>query len=235
MRPPEVVALEPPATHTSAPLIPAFLWRSVGLIVGVLTAIGGVFAVLTHDQIGPWSNEQRLAHGIRNAGVPDRLWDLGLLLGNAWFFAFVVVALAIWAIARRSWPALIACASVPGAVVLVELVIKPLVNRRYEWFLPSTYPSGTAAGVAAWTTLTWLLAVPLLKSPRARLILALVLAALTLLTAVAIVGSEKHLPLDALGGVAFGIATVLAFTAVIDLITGAHRPSGSAAVEAEVA
>lgn len=227
MRVSEPEALEQGSAHRTAPLIPAFLWPWTGLLVGVLTAICAVFAVLTAGEIGPWSNEQRLAHGIRNAGVPHRVWDLGLVFGNVWFFAAVVIALGIWALARRSWPALIACVSVPGAVAFVELIMKPIVDRRYAWYLPSTYPSGTAAGVAAWTTLTWLLAVPLLKSSRARLVLALVLAALTSLTAVSIVGAEKHLPLDAIGGVAIGVAIVLAVCAVIDLITHAHSPARS--------
>lgn len=219
----EPEALEQAGVLRSAPLIPAFLWRWTWPVVGVLTAICGVFAVLTAGQIGPWSNEERLAHGLRTAGVPERFWDFGLLLGDAWFFAVVVVALGIWASARQSWPALIACASVPGAVVFVELILKPIVDRRYAWYLPSTYPSGTAAGVAAWTTLTWLLAVPVLKSARARLMLALVLAALASLTAVAVVAMDKHLPLDAVGGAATGMGVVLACTAVIDLITHAHR------------
>jgi membrane-associated phospholipid phosphatase len=208
--------------HHDAPLVPAFLWPWSGLIIVSLTMVCGVFGVLTAGEVGAWPSEQRVADRVRTDVVPDRVWDLGLLLGDAWFFALVVLALGIWAVARRSWPALIACAAVPGAVVVVELFLKPIVDRRYAWYLPSTYPSGTAAGVAAWTTLAWLLAVPLL-SPRRRLILALVLGAMTSFTAVAIVAAEKHLPLDAVGGVALGIAVVLASTAVIDLITHAHR------------
>ena len=94
------------------------------------------------------------------------MWDFGRRARVAAFFGAVVVGLAVWAIARRSWPALIACATVPGAVLLVEQILKPLVDRRYIWgYGEHYYPSGTAAGVAAWTTLVWLLAVPLLRRP----------------------------------------------------------------------
>ena len=54
----------------------------------------------------------------------------------------------------------------PGAVILVEQILKPIVDRRcYHVDSTPYYPSGTAAGVAAWTTLTWLLAVPVLTRP----------------------------------------------------------------------
>ncbi len=218
-----------PATPTSAlvrrgaPLIPDFLWRWIGWILGVLTAIVAVFAALTSNEVGPFPVEQRVMNTLRHADVPYRLWRFGLALGSPVFFAAVVIALAAWALARRSWPILIACATVPGAVIIVEAVLKPLVDRRDAWHDVLYYPSGTAAGVAAWTTLVWLLAVPLLRRPGLRVALALVLGALTTLTALAVIASDKHLPLDAVGGVAAGMAIVLGCAALIDRVTHAHR------------
>jgi membrane-associated phospholipid phosphatase len=145
----------------------------------------------------------------------------------------VLIALALWALVRRSPTELIACAAVPAAVVLVEAVLKPLVDRTWE--LPNsapTYPSGTACGVAAWTTLVWLLAAPQVRSAGVRLGLAITLGALTTLTALAVVGAHRHLPLDAVGGVAVGIGTVLATCAVIDVVTGAHRARAPASASA---
>ena len=69
----------------------------------------------------------------------------------------------------------------------------------------------------------WLLAVPLLRRPGLRVALALVLGALTTLTALAVIASDKHLPLDAVGGVAAGMAIVLGCAALIDRVTHAHR------------
>ncbi|MGZ6975133.1 MAG: hypothetical protein ACXVKQ_14415 [Acidimicrobiia bacterium] len=214
----------PAREHRRAPLIPDFLWRWVGLLLGLLVAIVGTLAVLTNGDIGPLPFERRIIDGLADSGIPGRVWDFGLVLGSPGFFIAIVVVLAIWAISRRSWPALVACATVPGAVLIVELILKPIVDRRYIWGHGALYyPSGTAAGVAAWTTLMWLLAVPLLHSSRARLGLALALGALAVLDAVAVVASAKHLPLDAIGGVATGMAVVLACAALIDLVTGAHR------------
>ncbi len=190
----------------------------------VLTAVVVGFALLTRGNIGARGFERPIIDDLRSSSVPTALWRFGLALGAPWFFAAVVIALALWAIARRSWPALIACATVPGAVVLVEQIIKPLVDRRYYHFDSTLYyPSGTAAGVAAWTTLTWLLAVPVLKRPALRIALAIALFSLTVLTAMSVVAMDKHLPLDAVGGAATGMAVVLACAAIIDLVTHTHR------------
>jgi hypothetical protein len=213
----------PAIDHRRAPLIPEFLWPWMGWILGVLVAIVAVFAVLTSNEVGPFPVEQRVMNTLRHSAVPWRLWRFGLALGSPAFFAVIVVALAAWAIARRSWPGLIACAAVPGAVIIVEAIIKPIVDRQDRWHDVLYYPSGTAAGVAAWTTLVWLLAVPLLRRPGARLALALVLGALTTLTALAVIASDKHLPLDSVGGVAAGMAIVLGCASIIDRVTHAHR------------
>jgi membrane-associated phospholipid phosphatase len=210
--------------HQAAPLIPDFLWRWIGWLVGLLAAVVTGFAVVTNGQLQPGAVERQLLDDVHAVGLPEHLVDFGLALGSPAFFAVVVVALAVWAMARRSWPALIACATVPGAVVIVEQILKPLVDRRYVWVAGELYyPSGTAAGVAAWTTLTWLLAVPLIRQPRMKVILAVALGLLTALTAVSVVSAEKHFPFDAIGGVAAGMGVVLACAALIDLVTGAHR------------
>ena len=79
------------------------------------------------------------------------------------------------------------------------------------------------AGVAAWTTLTWLLAVPLLRRPGQRIALGIALGALTLLTSASVIGADKHFPFDAVGGVATGMGVVLSCCGIIDRVTGAHR------------
>jgi hypothetical protein len=207
-----------------APLVPDFLWHWVGWLIGVLVAIVATFAVLTKGDLGPWPSEQRVIDALLDSGIPHWVWNFGLVVGSAAFVIVVVVAFAIFAIWNRSWPALVACATVPGAVVLAELILKPIVDRHYIWGKGALYyPSGTATGVAAWTTLAWLLAVPFLSTPRARVLLALALGSVAVLDAVAVVAALKHLPLDAIGGFATGMAVVLSCAAVIDVITGAHR------------
>ena len=209
--------------HRGAPLVPEFLWPWTGWILGILVAIVAGLAILTSSRVGPFGVEQQVVDRLRASAIPHRLWDVGLTLGAPVFFGAVVVGLALWAIARRSRPALVACAAVPGAVIVVEAIIKPIVDRTDAWHEVLYYPSGTAAGVAAWTTLLWLLAVPMIRKPGLRLALALVLGALTGLTALAVVALDKHLPLDAVGGVAAGTAIVLGCAALIDRVTHAHR------------
>jgi len=183
---------------------------------------------LTKGDLGPWPSEQRVIDALLDSGIPHWVWDFGLAVGSAVFVVAVVVAVAIFAIWNRSWPALVACAAIPGAIILAEVILKPVVDRHYIWGKGALYyPSGTATGVAAWTTLVWLLAVPFLRTPRARVLLALGLGFLAILDAVAVVAALKHLPLDAIGGFATGIAVVLACAAIIDVMTGAHRvPDG---------
>ena len=212
-----------------APLIPDFLWPWIVPLVGVLAATTAVIGAMLRDRIGPRRWEMEIMDALDSTGVSRRMFRLGLEFGSPRFFAAVVIALALWAVVRRNWAELIACAAVPAAVVLVEAVLKPLVDRTWE--LPNsapTYPSGTAAGVAAWTTLTWLMAVPQVRSAGLRLALAITLGAITVLTAIAVVGAHRHFPLDAIGGVAVGMGTVLATCAVIDVITGAHREAAPA-------
>jgi membrane-associated phospholipid phosphatase len=184
----------------------------------------GAIGVVLRDRIGPRAFEREVMDALDSTGVSRRMFRLGLEFGSPRFFAAVVIALGIWALVRRSPTELIACLAVPAAVVIVEAVLKPLVGRTWE--LPDsapTYPSGTAAGVAAWTTLTWLMAVPQVRSAGLRLGLAIALGAVTLLTAIAVVGAHRHFALDAIGGIAVGVGTVLGTCAVIDVITGAHR------------
>jgi membrane-associated phospholipid phosphatase len=221
--------------HRGAALIPDFLWPRIGWVIGLLVTIVGVFGALTRSSVKPWWVERPVMDTLRSAHLPGHLVDFGLAIGSPELFAAVVLVLAVWAIARRSWPALVACATVPGTVLLVEAVLKPIVDRHYVWGRGALYyPSGTAAGVAAWATLTWILAVPFVRRPGLRLALGLALGALTALTAVSVVAAAKHFPIDAIGGVATGMAVVLACTALIDRVTGAHRvgtgaadPSGS--------
>lgn len=214
-----------------APLIPDFLWPWSAPLAGGLAAAVALIGVVLADRIGPRRWEMEIMDALDSTGVSRRIFRLGLEFGSPRVFAVVVIALALWAAVRRSPTELIACAAVPAAVVLVEMVLKPLVDRTWELSDSApTYPSGTAAGVAAWATLAWLMAVPQVRSAGLRLGLALVLGAITVLTAIAVVGAHRHFPLDAIGGVAVGIGTVLATCAVIDVVTRAHRdriPTGS--------
>jgi membrane-associated phospholipid phosphatase len=211
--------------YRRAPLIPDFLWPWVGALLALLAIIVGVLAAATAGHVGAERIEEPAINGLRDLHVPHHFWDFGRAIGSPLFFLLVVLALALWAVVRRSWPALVACATVPLAVVFVEAILKPIVDRRHFYGTTLYYPSGTSAGVAAWTTLVWLLAMPMIRRTDLRVLLTIVLGALTVLTAVSVVGAGLHFPLDAIGGVATGMVVVLGCCALIDLATGAHRKS----------
>lgn len=219
-----------------APLIPDFLWPWIVAVLAVLAAIVATFSILLYDRIGQKPFEREVQDWIDAAGIPRHVFRLGLEFGAPRFFIAIVLLLALWAVVRRSAPALVACAAVPASVLIVEQALKPLVDRTWE--LPTsapTYPSGTAAGVAAWTTLTWLLAAPAIRSRALKLALAAALLLVAGLTAVAVVGAHRHFLYDAIGGAAAGTGIVLAWCALIDVSTGAHRPDEVAQLEEAVA
>ncbi len=218
-----------------AGLIPDFLWPVIGWVIGALVLVVAVLGALTRGSSSAWSVERPVMDWLRSAHLPRALVDFGQAIGSPAFFAAVVALLAIWAVARRNWPALVALATVPGTVFIVEAVLKPVVDRHYVWGGSAQYyPSGTAAGVAAWTTLTWIFAVPFVRRPGLRLGLGVALGALGTLTAVSVVAARKHYPIDAIGGVATGMAVVLACGALIDRATGVHdRSEASARVDPE--
>jgi membrane-associated phospholipid phosphatase len=214
--------LELARRHGRAPLIPEYLWRWIGPLLGVLSMIVVAGGVLIAGKTGPLAFERRIMDSIDSADVSRHLMRLGMQFGAPRFFAALVIALALWAAVRQSWPELIACAGVPAAVLIVELVLKPIIDRHYMNDV-LCYPSGTATGVAAWTTLTWLLAMPAVRSHGLRLSLAICLAALAALTAFSTVGDHAHYPLDAVAGFASGMGIVLGWAALIDRYTGVHQ------------
>jgi membrane-associated phospholipid phosphatase len=109
----------------------------------------------------------------------------------------------------------VACASAPVlAVLIVQDIAKPLVDRHGVLSGGLSYPSGTVAAVAALAT-----AITLVMPARTRLPLA-VLGCLAIVgTSAAVVVLRWHYPTDALGGAAVGVGSVL----VIDALTRGAR------------
>ena len=89
----------------------------------------------------------------------------------------------------------------PAAVLIVEQVLKPIVDRRYVWgYGELYYPSGTVTGVAAWTTLVWLLACRCSSSAAVGSRSGWCSAGSRSLAAASVVGADRHFPFDAIGG-----------------------------------
>lgn len=97
------------------------------------------------------------------------------------------------------------------AAVLVELVLKPVVGRRYIGVL--CFPSGTVTVVAALAAV-WVLAVPYWLR-WATVVLSTIVVGLMM---VAVIGLRWHYPSDALAGVAFGVGVILCLDGALHLI-----------------
>jgi membrane-associated phospholipid phosphatase len=148
------------------------------------------------------------------SGVFDRwLLDLVGASRSRWFIdvtnlhhPWVVVLGAVVAAAvtfPRDRPRSLACLLGPPLALLVcELVVKPLVGRTLGGSL--SYPSGSTAGAAA------LAVAAVLATPaRWRPFTAVIGAAYAVWMAVAVVALGWHYPTDALAGLAFGVGVVL--------------------------
>ncbi len=123
----------------------------------------------------------------------------------------------------RDWVRAVACAAAPViAVLIVQDLAKPLVDRHIGITGASSYPSGTVAAVAALSTAATLVMPKLLRP-----LVALVGAVATVGVCAAVIVLRWHYPTDTLGGIGVGAGAVLVVDAVFHLpwaIAAAFRP-----------
>jgi membrane-associated phospholipid phosphatase len=112
---------------------------------------------------------------------------------------------------RRDWVRAVACATAPViAVLIVQVIAKPLVDRHSVLYAGPSYPSGTVTAVAALAT-----ALTLVVPPKTRFPVALLSVLAIAGTGAAVVVLRWHYPTDALGGFAVGVGSVLAMDALL--------------------
>jgi undecaprenyl-diphosphatase len=134
--------------------------------------------------------------------------------------------LAAAAVVRRDRARALAClVGPPLALLLCELVVKPLVGRTLGGAL--SFPSGSTVGAAALAT-----AAVLVTPVRWRKVAVVMAAAYGLWMAVAVVSLGWHYPTDALVGLAFGGGVVLLADGVTPLVVpaGGRPPVGPSPV-----
>jgi membrane-associated phospholipid phosphatase len=145
----------------------------------------------------PADFDARWAHDLANVG------SLTVLIVGAGVLLVVGVA--------RDWVRGVACAVAPmAAVLVVQEVAKPLVDRHLGATGGASYPSGTVTAVTALATAAVLVAPRLLRA-----IAALVGGVVVAGTCVAVVVLRWHYPTDALGGVLVGAGAVLFLDALL--------------------
>jgi membrane-associated phospholipid phosphatase len=157
---------------------------------------------------------------------PNRLdaWGSRVLPANLnarWAHAFVglgsmtallggVLVVFLIGLRRDRVRAVAAAISPVLAVLIVQGIAKPLVDRHNALSGGLSYPSGTVAAVAALAT-----AFTLVMPGRWRLPVGLLGCLATMGTGVAVVVLRWHYPTDALGGAALGVGSVLVTDALL--------------------
>ena len=209
---PAVARRPPPAPgHPHSSKAPVVLELLTGCLLLVGATLGGL--VVAHR---PWANRVDIT-GFRllPADASSR-WAVELTrLGSTHVLIAGVAVLGCIALMQGDRTRAIACVVAPlCAVLVVELVAKPLVGRRLEDSAAFTYPSGTVTAVAA------LAAATLLVAPRgAKSAVALLGGAVVSAICVAVVVLRWHYPTDALGGVSLGAGAVFTLDGALRLLS----------------
>jgi len=171
-------------------------------LVGMaLVAVVLLFALLVRYHPGPTSFD-RWGFSLIHPAPKDVLYRRVSELRAIPFVAGGSILAALVVVGRDRLRALSCLVGPIIAVLVVEYVLKPIVDRRYEVVL--TFPSGTTTVVASVAT-AWVIAVPV----RLRSVAVVVGAFVVALECIAVVALQWHYPSDAVCGAIFGIGTVL--------------------------
>jgi membrane-associated phospholipid phosphatase len=193
---------DPPTLRGSGAATPLVTKAELGAGILLLggAALAGLFFVRR-----PWPNRLD-AWGFRvlPANLNSQLAHAFVGLGSMTALLVGVLVVFLIGILRDRIRA-VACAVAPVlAVLIVQDIAKPLVDRHNGLSGASSYPSGTVAAVAALA-----IAFTLVMPARTRLPVALLGCAAIVGTCAAVVVLRWHYPTDALGGAAVGVGSVL--------------------------
>ena len=204
--------------HRSPALLPGWLGRHAFTIVAVLGALVVIAALATWHHDAPLHVEQRIDHAIARLGIDVRVYQAGTDLASPFTFSFIVAGLALWSVLRRSWRELAACAAAPLTVLIVQVLLKPGIDRTIGAHHGYSFPSGHAAATTAWVTLAILLVMPIFPDRLSRVVLVTVGAVTIVWSVVSVVTLHWHYPVDAVAGVLTGLAVVLGWCALVDRV-----------------
>jgi membrane-associated phospholipid phosphatase len=153
-------------------------------------------------------------------GEHPRLLDVLIWPGGPVAVTAMTVALALaWAAQPRYRKVALVVISVPAAIMITELLLKPLVGR-HMWSTLS-FPAGTTTGVFA---LAAAVTVLLIGRPGAamsgelRLLLALTAFLMAALVPIALIARGLHYFTDGVAGTATSIGAVLLTALLLDLL-----------------
>ena len=180
----------------------------VGLVLLGIAALAGF--VFVHR---PWPNRIDKWGDLLLPADLSSHWAHDLVALGSMTALIAGVLLVFFIGVLRDWVRAIACTAAPViAVLIVQEIAKPLVDRQSVVTGALSYPSGTVAAVAALAT-----ALTLVVPAKARLPV-VVLGFLAIIgTASAVVVLRWHYPTDALGGIAVGVGSVLVIDGLLHI------------------
>ena len=207
--------------HADRPLVPVHLRRAAVIVILLATLVLAVLAVRYAHQEAAGRLDRTLDIYIRTRLRQEQSLTEALIgLADPPQAAILVVALAAAAALARRWSGvLLLLGGTLTAVVISEVILKPLIGRLRYGHL--TFPSGHTTALAAIATAT---AILLLGAPRPRgvaLRLGASLAAIVVAASVAIalVAKHVHYATDTVAGCCVAVAVVLALALDLDVLT----------------
>jgi membrane-associated phospholipid phosphatase len=213
------------------PLLPRSCRRAAVVTVVLSAAITVGLGVRYRSGIGAGHLDRFIDAGLLDRGDVRVLGQLASL-GDPVPVAAAAGLVAIGAVAVRRWSAVALAMIGPSlAAMVTELVLKPLVGRRYEGEL--AFPSGHTTGVVAVAVVIAVILADARWPPRAavRRGLAVAAAVPAVASMAALVALRRHYATDTIGGAAVAVAVVTTLAFGLDWaaqLTAAHRATRGA-------
>jgi membrane-associated phospholipid phosphatase len=190
--------------------VPRAKLKVTGILCLLATAL---LALAVAHTRAPFAFEEPVLKWLGPPSARDTWADLADLLAAPAISATLAVSF-VFGLVRRAFLRVAVYVALGAAALLIsELVAKPLVQRTIEGEL--TFPSGHVTAVSATALAMWLAFYPLLGT-RARNITLVLGVAWTLLMSLAVVGAYWHTPLDAVGSILLSVGIVTAGAAVFE-------------------
>lgn len=218
-----------PVQHRPRRPLIAPSWQPVALVAVGLGFIGlVVLGIALHDTSDPTAFDNAvikwlLAH--TGAGAKQTL----IGLSDSVLVIVLLAAIAVGGAVTHRWDLVVVTVAGPVlALLLTEVVLKPMVNRSFGVIVElthgavpagSAFPSGHETGLASLTTVLLLVLGRARVGRRVRLTGVAVLTLWTIAGALGLVRSHYHYATDTVGAICVSVMCVLGIAVLVDMLT----------------